>query len=184
MTWDSLLSDLSGVISAHAAAASYIRGVVIGQAVRAGASANSILNSLTGAGLGIRRTQGLALVREEVARQALGATSAQINLAQPIDESVLGGAPAGWNGQIIHQVSVVYRTRDEEGNYLLHTRTLGIKSSTVLTPEEAIVAAQSILTQTAEPGASTYIVDPGSVLSMSLSGAWYDTQGRNVPSVN
>ena len=172
MTWDSLLSDLSGVISAHAAAASYIRGVVIGQAVRAGASANSILNSLTGAGLGIRRTQGL------------GATSAQITLAQPIDESVLGGAPAGWNGQIIHQVSVVYRTRDEEGNYLLHTRTLGIKSSTVLTPEEAIVAAQSILTQTAEPGASTYIVDPGSVLSMSLSGAWYDTQGRTVPSVN
>ncbi len=180
MSWDGFLSDVAGLTGIPGAAQSYVRGVVITQGVRAGASANSIIRSLSSSGIGVRRDQALQMVKAEQSRQAAGATSTQLDLSQPTSEVLAAEPPAGWTGQYIHQVAFTYRTRDAEGNYMLNTRTMAIKTPNVLTGIEAINATQDILNQAAElPDDGTY-PDVGSILGMALSGVWYDIQGRNV----
>ena len=183
MTWEGLLSDIAGLTGIPGAAQSYVRGVVITQAVRAGASANSIIRSLSSAGIGVRRQQALQLISAEQSRQAAGATSTQLDLTQPTDVLLAAEPPPGFTGQYIHQVSYTWRTRDAEGNYLLHTRTMAIKSPTILTGLDAMNATQDILSQSdLGPGDNTW-VDPNSIIGMSLSGVWYDTQNRNIRGV-
>ena len=180
MSWLETLGDLSSLGGISGAAHSYLRGQIITQAVRAGASANSILRGLSGYGLGVRRNQGLALVRGEQARQLAGRTSNALDLTQPIDQLLGTAPPANWTGQFVHQVTVTYRTRTPEGGYELHTRTMGIKSSQLLTPEEATQGALDIMADNALDAEEGDYPLPSDILSVSLSGAWYDTQGRNI----
>lgn len=180
MTWLETVTDLVRLGSVTGAASSYLRGMIIGQGVSQGASANSILSALTNAGIGIRRNQGLALVAEEQDRQAAGATANQLDLNSPASDLLGVTPPTGWTGQYVHQVTATYRTTDEEGNYILHTRTLGLKSSQVMTPSESIEAAQQIMTSEIPADEEDNYPLPSDVLAMNLTGVWYDTQGRSL----
>ena len=181
MSWIDLLGSIAGLGGVSGEASSYLRGQVINQAVRAGASANSILRALSSNNMGIRRGQGLDLIAQEKARQLAGTTTTQLPPGISAD-AALGMAPENWTGQYVHQVTATYRTKDEEGNYMLHTRTIGLKGTVPLTPAEAAQAAMDILATPGgeEPTEGNY-PKGGDVLSVSLSGVWYDTQGRNIP---
>ena len=183
MSWLETLGDLASLGGISGAAHSYLRGQIITQAVRAGASANSILKALSGYGLGIRRTQGLAMVRGEQARQLAGATANQISATDSLGQLLGTTPPANWTGRYMHQVTVTYRTRTPEGDYQLHTRTLGIKSTELLSPETATQGALDIMNTgalTAEEGAYPL---PSDILTSAMTGIWYDTQRRNLPSI-
>jgi len=181
VSWLDLLGSVAGLGGIAGEARSYLRGQVISQAVSAGASANSILRALSANGLGVRRNQGLDLVAQEKSRQLASAGAGQVPFGATADQA-LAGAPHNWTGNYVHQVTTTYRTKDEEGNYLLHTRTIGLKGTTALTPEQAVQAAMDIMATSAigEAGEGRYPM-AGAVLSASLSGVWYDTQGRNLP---
>ena len=147
MSFGDLLSDLALSGGVPDAGASYTRGVLITQGVRAGESANTIISGMSSLGIGIQRTQALNLIRAEIERQAAGATANQLDLNTPVSELLGAAPPAGFTGQYVHQVAVTYRTRDEEGNYMLGTRTMGIKSQSILTAGEAASAALDIIAQ-------------------------------------
>lgn len=181
MTWLDTLSELNRLGNITGAATSYLRGAIIQQAVSAGASANSILSALSANGLGLRRQQGLALVNEEQSRQAASGTASQLNLTSSTAQLLDTAPPENWTGQYVHQVTATYRTRDEEGNYILHTRTLGLKSTNALTPAQAIQSATDIMTSDVPSDEEADYPLPSDVLSMSLTGTWYDVQNRNLP---
>lgn len=181
MSWLDTLTELTGSGGGAGPGASYIRGQVITQAVREGASGNQILDALGNAGLGIRRDQGQALISAERARQMAGRTSLQIDPSLTPVDLLSATAPDRWTGQFVHQVAVIYRTKDEEGNYILHTRTLGIKSRTLLSPADAFAAATQIMTSSIPSEEEGEYPLPSDILSGSLSGVWYDTQNRNLP---
>lgn len=184
MSFGDLLSDLAASGGIPAPAAAYTRGVLITQGVRAGESANSIISGMSSLGIGVQRQQALGLIRAETERQAAGATSAQLDLNAPVSEILSGTPPVGFTGQYVHEVAVTWRERDVEGNYMLNERTFAVKSGTVLTSGEAQSAVLDIISQGASMNPDRYPIDPDSILSTSLSGAWYDTQGRNLPSVS
>lgn len=183
MTWEETLNELAGLTGIPYQARSYVRGVIITQAVRAGASANRILSTLANYGMGIRRDQGLQLVAEERDRQAAGATAVQLDLNTPVSELLGATPPPNWTGQYVHQIAYTYRETDEDGKYLLHTRTFDIKSATVLTPSDAIAAANDIISQSPQDEEGSFTFNPSDVVSTALSGAWYDVQGRSLPSL-
>lgn len=183
MSFSDLVSGLEGSESVGGPAAAYTRGIVISQGVRAGESANSIVGALSRLGIGIRRDQALSQVRGEVARQAAGKTTLQLDLNATPSELIDAVPPPGWTGQFVHQVAVTYRSTDEEGNYLLHTRTMGIKSPTLLTSYEAGQAAYGIIGQMQDEANGSFTVGADSVLTLGLSGAWYDVQNRSLPVV-
>lgn len=183
MSWLDTITEISRLGGITGAATSYIRGVIISTAVGQGASANSILSALSANGLGIRREQGLQLVSAEKQRQAAGQTASRLGLNTPSSQLLDTVPPENWTGQYIHQVTATYRTRDEEGNYILHTRTLGLKSATALTPADAVAAAQQIMSSEVPAEEEGNYPLPSDVLSMELSGVWYDVQNRNLPTV-
>ena len=153
----------------------YTRGALISAGVGAGASANQILSALTQAGIGIRRSQGLSLVAAEQGRQAAVSTAAQLAFDSSSGQLLPGAPPENWTGQYVHQVTATFRTTDEAGNYEMSERTMGIKASNTLSPQEAAEAAMSILeTPVAEEDADTYGT-AGNLINMQLSGVWYDT---------
>ena len=183
MSWIDLLGQVAGLRGVYGEAGSYLRGQIITAAVRGGASANSILRALSSNGLGVRRQQALDLVANEQRRQRSASTVSQIPWGVA-DEVAAGIAPANWTGQYVHQVQAVYRTRDEAGNYMLHTRTMGIRSGSLLTPADASQAALNIMSTAREAEATEgNYPEAGQVLTVSLSGVWYDTQGRALPTV-
>jgi len=178
MSWQSLIADAFGGGAVPDAAQSYVRGAVISEGVRAGASANSILLHLIGQGIGVRRTQGLAIIRQEQARQAAGSTANALDLSQPVSSILAADTPGGFTGNYVHQVAITYRTRDEEGNYMLNTVTRAIASPTILSPEEAVSAATEMITSNPSPTEGTPEVMPESIMMASLSGAWYQVHSR------
>ncbi len=175
MSWLDLLGSVAGLGGVAGEARSYLRGQVITQAVRAGASANSILRALSANGMGVRRGQGLDLVAQEHSRQLASSTANQIPFGSTAEQA-LGGAPVNWTGKYVHQVTVTYRSTDTEGNYLLHTRTIGLPGPVLLTPEEAVQAAMGIMaTEPVGEAEEARYPLAKNVLTASLSGIWYDT---------
>lgn len=184
MSWLETLGEVAALGGVPSAARSYVRGQLISAGVRAGQSANEIIRGLRSVGAGFQRTQALSAIRAESARQMAGATSAQVDLTLPVDQLLGTAAPENWTGQFVHQVAVTWRERDEEGNYSMHAVTKAIKSSQLLTPGEAVAGVYDIMTQNPEaPQGGTPGIDPSSIVAMSLSGVWYDTQRRNLPFV-
>ena len=173
------LQELIGLGGIPNAARSYVRGAAIDYLTRAGHSANSILSQLSAAGLGVRRQQGLQMISTVRQRQASQLTAGNIPLSSSLRGNIAGEVPANWTGQYFHQVTMTWRGKDEEGNYVLHERTIGFNSADVLTGQEAISAAFDRVNEAPPPGEeSHYPMAASDILAMSLSGVWYDTQGR------
>lgn len=156
-------------------AQSYARGQIIGAGARAGESGASVLGSLRAFDLGLR-TQDFYDVWRAVRAQVGAALSAtQLSVDVTTGEILPGTPPTNWTGQYVHQVTATFRTRDDEGNYELHQRTLGIKSTNALSPFEAAQAAMGILETPVDEDDEGGYAESGDLMSLQLTGAWYDT---------
>lgn len=158
----------------------YARGAIMAGAAREGLSANRALGVLHSAGLGIRRADFLRAY--SAARSALTGAAGAANI--PLESARLPTgmppAPSNWTGQYLHQVTVIYRQPGEAGTNVVLSRTLGIKSSTVLSPFEAAQGALGIVESPIEDEAESGYPSPSQVLSVQLTGMWYDTRGNLV----
>ena len=177
------LQELIGLGGIPNAARSYVRGAAIDYLTRAGHSANSILSQLSAAGLGVRRQQGLQMISTVRTRQLAGEQAPELPLGGTGTGLLGTPPPANWTGRYVHQVTMTFRTRDEEGNYVLHERTIGLQSGTLLTGEEAINGALGVISQGTVGEESRYPMAVSDVLAINLSNVWYDTQGRALPVV-
>lgn len=183
MAWQEILSEVDSPGLLPDGTQAYLRGQVIQQAVSEGASTTSIRSYLSLNGIGLRTSTIGEAIAQERTRQAARSTIAEIDWTSSLASELPMRAPANWTGQYVHQVTAVFRTRDDEGNYLLHTRTFGIKSSSVLSPVDATSAALDIASTPVEEGGSDTGMDVSSLLMISLSGLWYDTQGHSLRTV-
>jgi hypothetical protein len=153
----------------------YARGAIIQAGVREGYSIGSVTQALQGYGVSFTGSQVSQTYHayEEVLAQ--GQSAAQLSVDASTGEVLGGNPPDNWTGQYVHQVTATFRARTSSGQYELRTRTLGIKSSELLSPEDAVNAAQSVIeTPIDEDDEDTY-GGVGDLLSSNLSGVWYAT---------
>jgi hypothetical protein len=113
--------------------------------VEAGASANSILRALAGQGLGVRRSDGLALIRQ--VKSSIAASDAVQSLAMDsipttdmIDEWAGGRA-----GTYLYRVQLYVRDGGEGGLGFM-SKFFDIQSDDLITPAEAQARAEDIWT--------------------------------------
>jgi len=155
--------------------ADYARGAIISYGVGQGWSNNRVQREVQSAGLGISVGQLDPMVRAERDRQAAALTSAQLGVDYSSGQLLPGTPPENWTGQYVHETTVTYRTRDEEGNYALHTRVLHTKADQPLTPAQASSSALDIMEEEPEPGQTPRLPITADVLTTQLTGVWYDT---------
>lgn len=167
--------DLIGADLGSEGAVAYARGAIIGAGARAGASTYAVAKALRENGIGFRYINIRDTLAAAVAELAAGQSATALQVDSTTGEILPGTPPADWTGQYVHQVTATFRTRDDEGNYQLHQRTLGIKGSTVLTPYEAAQAALGILETPEDDDTEGGYGAAGDLLSMQLTGVWYDT---------
>jgi hypothetical protein len=174
MSFTDALFDLQGSFDSPGAIA-YGRGALISAGVRQGVSANGILRGLQSLGIGMNRQSGLDTIRAVAGQIAASQTAQALQFDASSGELLTGTPPENWTGQYVHQVTGTFRTRTTSGGYEVSSRTLGIKSSSALSPGEAASAAMDILeTPIGEEDVDTYGAE-GDLVSLSLTGAWYDT---------
>ncbi len=176
MDWQALIASFPNVTEISPGTAAYYRAMGIQAGVSAGASSNAIIRALQGQGLSFRRTQMLSTISQARNRSALSSTANQVPMAESVGDVLPGAAPQGWTGNYVHQVTATYRSIDEEGNYLLHTRTLGLVGRNVLTPEEATGAAYDLMSQTPPSDEESNYPLSADILSLELTGAWYQVR--------
>lgn len=169
---------LAGVDVSSPGVADYSRGAIIQYGVGQGWSQNRIEAELRSAGVGLTAMQQRNMIQAEQARQGASATSAQLPVDYSTGELLGAEPPANWTGQYVHQVTMTYREGAGPGIYELHTRTMGIKSSVPLSPWQASDASLGLLEQNPE---SPNLPQQAQVLATQLTGVWYDTLGRDVP---
>jgi hypothetical protein len=154
----------------------YARGAIIQAGVREGYSIGSVTQALQGYGVSFSRGQISQQYHAYEDIVAAGQSAAQLSVDASTGEVLGGNPPEDWTGQYVHQVTATFRARTSSGEYELRTRTMGIKGSTILTPDEASQAALGIIeTPIDEEDEDTY-GSAGDLLSLSLTGAWYDTR--------
>jgi len=176
VSWLGDLGGLAGSLDAPGAA-DYARGAIISSAARAGWSANQALAQLRSVGLGVRRADFLRTYAQTREAIAASQTAQAVPLGQLPAEAIAGAAPEGWTGQYVHQVTATYRSTGEQGETVLTTRTLGIKSSNLLNPFEASQAALGLVEAPIEPEAESRYGGIGNLVSLSLTGTWYSVGG-------
>lgn len=168
------LGDIIGTLGVEGAE-SYTRGALIGYGVRAGMSQTATMNLLRQANVGFRAQQFGQVFNDYRYQVAASSTAGALDFDSDTGQLLAGSPPENWTGQYVHQVTATFRTRNEEGEYELSQRTLGIKSSDTLTPFEAAQAAMGIIDMPVEPDDEDRYGSTGDLLSLGLTGAWYDT---------
>lgn len=156
-------------------AATYARGAIIGAGARSGESGQSVLNVLRAFGLGFRTEDFYQTWNAVKAQLAANQTATALNVDTTTGEILPGTPPENWTGQYVHQVTATFRTRDDEGNYELRQRTLGIKSTIALSPFEAAQSALGIMETPSDDETEGGYGESGDLMTMQLTGAWYDT---------
>lgn len=175
MSWTGDFSALQDVLGAPGTDV-YARGVIMQSGAAAGASGASVLGALRTAGLGIRTQDFYQVYGALRSQAAANQTASALSVDASTGEIMGGNPPANWTGQYVHQVTATFRTRDDQGNYELSQRTLGIKTSSVLTPYDAAQAAMGILSTPVEGDDEDRYGGAGDLLGLTLTGAWYDTR--------
>jgi hypothetical protein len=168
------LGDIIGTLGVEGAE-SYTRGALIGYGVRAGLTQTATMDLLRQANVGFRTQQFGQIYNDYRYQIAAGATAAALDFDSNTGELLPGSPPANWTGQYVHQVTATFRTRNQEGEYELAQRTLGIKASDTLTPYEAIQEAMGVIETAPLLGDEDRYPRAQDLLTMTLTGAWYDT---------
>ena len=176
MDWEALIASFPDPTTVADGARAYMRAMGIQAGVQAGASSNAIIRALSGMGYGIRRSQALTAIAQARSRYGAATTASQIPFGESAGTVLGGEAPTGWTGKYVHQVTATYRSVDEQGNYLLHTRTLGVVTRRPLSPEEATTAAMDVMTQTPISEEESHYPLNADILSLELTGVWFQTR--------
>jgi hypothetical protein len=153
----------------------YARGAIIQAGVREGYSIGSVVQALHGYGVSFSAGQVSQTYHAYEEVLAAGQSAAQLSVDADTGEVLGGTPPDNWTGQYVHQVTATFRARTSSGAYELRTRTLGIKSSELLSPEDAVNAAQSVIETPVEEDDEDTYGGVGDLLSSNLSGVWYAT---------
>jgi hypothetical protein len=153
----------------------YARGAIIQAGVRQGYGIGAVVQALQGYGIGFRGEQVSQTYHAYEEVLAAGQSAAQLSVDADTGEVLGGNPPDNWTGQYVHQVTATFRARTSSGAYELRTRTLGIKSSELLSPEDAVNAAQSVIETPVEEDDEDTYGGVGDLLSSNLSGVWYAT---------
>jgi len=157
-------------------AESYARGAIITGAVNAGVSKNQTMAMLREAGVGFRETQVSTVYDLLSDQRAASQTASALNFDSTTGQLLPGNPPENWTGQYTHEVTALFRTRNEAGAYELSSRTMYMKGSTVLTPAEAAANAMSIMEEPPPPESDSELPSVSDLLTLSLTGAWYSTR--------
>jgi hypothetical protein len=153
----------------------YARGAIIQAGVREGYSIGSVTQALQGYGVSFTRGQVSQSYHAYEEILAAGQSATQLSVDAVTGEVLGGNPPDNWTGEYVHQVTSTFRARTSSGAYELRTRTLGIKSSTLLTGEESVNAAQTIIEMpVGEDDEDTY-GGIGDLLYSQPTGVWYGT---------
>lgn len=154
----------------------YSRGAILQAGVEEGYSLGSIRNAMAGYGVDYEETwlrnayNGMA----EIVGNRPAATELSIDTST--GEILSGNEPDGFTGQYVHQVTAQFRAKATTGEWELRTRTMGIKSDVPLTPLDAANAAMTLIEMpVSEEDEDTY-GSVGDLLTLNLTGAWYDTR--------
>jgi hypothetical protein len=154
----------------------YARGAIIEAGVREGYSIGSVRLALAGYGVSFSSAQVSGAYNAMAGIVAAGQTAQALPVDVNTGEIFAGEPPDDWTGSYVHQVTGVFRAQTESGGYELRTRTIGIKSTQLLTPFDAAQAAMSIIEAPIEGDDQGTYGGMGDLLSTSLTGAWYDTR--------
>lgn len=157
-------------------AVSYARGAIIQAGVNEGYSIGSVRLALAGYGVSFSSSQVSAIYNNLAGIREANQTAMSLPVDVTTGEIFAGEPPDNWTGSYVHQITATFRARAETGGYELRTRTMGIKSTTILSPEDAWAAAQSIFETPVEGDDTDNYGGIGNLLTGSLTGAWYDTR--------
>lgn len=174
--------DAGGIDLTNPGVADYVRGSIISWGVGQGMSNDAIQRELINARVGISVKQQDPFIAAERVRQGASLSSTQLDINYSSGELVAPEPPVNWTGQYVHQVTFQYRDPNSADPYALHEHTVGVKSTLPLSPYDAINAGYNVLSIN-NPDSPT-IPDNAKVMVSQLTGMWYDTQGRRLPSVD
>jgi hypothetical protein len=153
----------------------YARGAIIQAGVREGYGIGSVVQALQGYGISFRGEQVSQTYHAYEEVLAAGQSAAQLSVDADTGEVLGGNPPDNWTGQYVHQVTATFRARTSSGTYEMRSRPLGIKSPVLLSPEEAVNAAQTIIEAPVDEEDEDRYGGIGDLLVSNLTGVWYDT---------
>lgn len=173
----SLLGDLGDVLGDNPSEGSiaYTRGAILWGFAAQEQSFASAMRAMRQAGIGIRNDQALAAWQDIQTTLSEAGAAGAISFDQLASGALADTAPANWTGQYTYRVNFTSRLRGAEGEYYLESTPKWFITSSVLSPEEAVNAASTMLDLPAGVGTPDSI-DPNQVIMANLSGAWYRTQ--------
>lgn len=168
------LSDLAGTLESQGTVA-YTRGAIIQAGVLGGASANATLAALRDAGVGFNRANFLK-TWAQAQEQVLPAQRAGSLAFDTTTGAILPGQPPpDWTGQVVHQVTATWRTKETDGSYTVRSKPYGVIAPGFLSPADAIDAAMDIISTPMSSDDAERYPSPSDILALSLTGAWYRT---------
>lgn len=162
-------------------AITYARGAIISAGVAAGASSNQIISALSQAGIGVRRQDALRAIAELRQTYTSGQGAASIPFGHDVTTAMFGEPPSNWTGGYVYQAQVTYRLRNEDSSYSLFHTTKAIRSREALSPEDIASGVMGIVSTPIEEGGTPDVPDVSDLLTITTTGAWWDTQGRSIP---
>ena len=169
--------DLSGLADTldNPGALAYARGQIISYGVSQGISANQTLSALRSIGAGFNRANFLETFRQVQAAYIPAQRAGSLALDESTGMLLPSTPPADWTGQYVHQVTVTWRTKDDFGNYEIHSHPYATKSNSVLTPAQAVEDVLGIISTPLEGDEDYRYPVPSDILVMALTGGFYDT---------
>jgi hypothetical protein len=173
----SLLGDLGDAIGddLSGGAIAYSRGAWLYGAASRGESFSSAYQAMVGTPLGIRRDQALSMWQDIQTTLTEASAAGAIGFDQLASGALSDTPPTNWTGQYTYRVNFTTRTLDDDGTYRLETTPKWFITGSVLTPEDAVTAAQNLIELPAGVGTPDAI-EPDEVVMANLSGAWYRTR--------
>jgi len=143
MSFIELAQDLAGA-EGSGATGSGLLGTVVRQGLNEGLPANQILSGLSESGIGIRRANGLALVRDIRASIAATEAAAGLDPLTQIPAQTIGQVSTGRQGVYRSNVTMRFRGPAVNGERMIESSTFTITSDSVLRPIDVINAARDI----------------------------------------
>lgn len=173
----SLLGDFGDVLGGDESegAIAYARGAWLWGAASRGESFNSAYRAMVGTPAGINRAQALSMWQDIQTTLSEAGGAGAIGFDQLASGALAETAPQNWTGQYTYRVNFTTRTREDDGSYSLESTPKWFITSSVLTPEQAVSAAQTMIELPAGVGSPSGI-ESGDVIMANLSGAWYRTR--------
>lgn len=173
----SLLGDFGDVLgdSPSEGSIAYTRGAWLWGAASRGESFNSAYRAMVGTPAGIKRETALSMWQDIQTTLSEAGGAGAIGFDQLASGALAEQAPENWTGQYTYRVNFTTRTGNSGEGYELESTPKWFITGSVLTPEQAVSAAQTMIELPSGVGSPSGI-EAGDVIMANLSGAWYRTR--------